>query len=319
MYGIEQKIINWLKNQKTKPITSSDSNKIVKTTKNQLNSVESTDNNSTEKVDEQNKSAKQEMLNTIKKYSDMLKGYPEEILLDKITYTEKTQDEIKDLATDFAENNFNASKAKLDGNIEKKRQESLYNEEKIKSQDSTSKENIDKKYEDMLDNVQSKAIKNGIARSSILAESIKNLSQDKIEEYLNVDKAVASQLKENAVKLENYEIEYNSAIKELEFEKANDISKKIEELNKEQQKKIEEVTKYNNAIDEKIYNYKMQGLETPTEEETANYKKIMLNTALEYYYSLDPEVARKEFENDVDVQYALGGMAKVVQTYLNNR
>ncbi len=318
MYGIEQKIINWLKRIKNQPISSDTTKKTVtSTTKNY-----STDNNTNENKSSesnQNNVSKTEMIETIKRYNDKLNGKVDEEFLKKMEYVVKSDDEIQNEATAYAEDKFNLSKAKLDGNIDSKRQEYKQKEENIKSTTEGLKQEVDKKYENLLDNAQNKALKNGISRSSILAETIKNLSQDKIQEYLNVDSDIAKSLKENANKLSSYENEYNSAIKSLEIQKAIDIKEKIDELNEKQEKNINEVIKYNNSIDEKIYKLQSQGKQLPGEKESAEYKRQMLNSALSYYYSLDPKLALEEFKNDVDVQYVLGDLSRVVENYLKNR
>ncbi|MBR5439619.1 MAG: hypothetical protein IKV61_05325 [Clostridia bacterium] len=323
MYGIEQKIVNWLKKQKTQPVSSDSEPKKAKTTSNEFNSVENKEQSVNEVSTKENKNqtstVKSEMIENVKKYSDKLKGMVDDEYLKKMEYTEKSQDEINDLANKYAQDNYDLGKNKLDAEIDKKRQESLQNEEKIKAQDGVKKQSIDQKYENLFDNAQNKAVKNGIARSSIYAETIKNLSEDKIQEYLNVDSEVASSLKDNANKLQAYENEYNSAISALEIEKAIDVKEKIEELNKEQQKRIDEVLKYNNSIDEKIYKLQSEGKQLPSDKESAEYKRQMLSSALEYYYSLDPKVALDEFKNDVDVQYLLGGLSSVVESYLKSR
>ena len=317
MYGIEQKILDWLKGIKNQPITSENKPKKVKTTANNY------ENESSETVDskkENTSTLKTEMISTIKKYDDKLKGVVDDEFLKEMEYEPKTEQEIENLATQLAQDDFNLKKTKLDGSIENKRQEIMQKDEKIKSTEQPLKNVIDQKYENLLDSAQSKAIKNGVARSSILAETVKNLSEDKIKEYFNVDSEIASNLKDNANKLKSYENEYQTAVNALEIEKAIEIKEKIDDLNKEQQKKIDEVLKYNNSIDEKIYKLQSQGNQLPSDKEKAEYKKKMLNSALSYYYSLDPDKARSEFDSDVDVHYVLGeDLTSVVKNYLKNR
>ena len=313
MYGVEQKIINWLKNLTTQPITNKSAKKASNETKDNA-SVET--NSETKKP---SSTAKSEMLETIKNYSDKLNGLVTDDYLQKLEFSPKSKKEIENLANEYAIDNYNLSKVKLDGNIENKREESKQREEKINNSSLELKQNLDKKYSDLVETTQNKAIKNGVSRSSILAESIKNLSEDKIQDYLNVDSQIASELKENANKLKGYETEYSAAVNALEIQKAIDVKKKIDDITKEQQKKLDEVTKYNNSIDEKIYNLKSKGKELPNEKESAEYRKQMLDSALSYYFALDPQVALEEFKSDVDVQYALGDLAKVVENYLKNR
>lgn len=331
MYGIEQKIIEWIKKLKKQPVTSETQNETVKKAQTADNKVkvESNANTKSESVEAPKKTStnattstsdlKSQMKETIKNYRNKLDGVIDDEYLQKMEYTPKTEQEIQNLATNYAQGEYDVKKVKLDGDIQNKREESKQKEEVIKASEEPKKEQIEQKYDNLEKGTLNKAIKNGISRSSILLESLKNLSENKIQEELNVDKEIASSLKANANKLEALEKEYSSAVSALEIQKAIDVKEKIDELYKEQQKKLDEVLKYNNTIDEKIYKLKSQGIELPSESEKAEYRKQMLDSALQYYYTLDPSVAREEFSKDVDIQYLLGSLSQIVERYLKNR
>ncbi len=319
MYGIEQKILNWLKGLKNQPVAKNENVKVKKASSNLDEQSSSETENKGDEVTTSNDNGKlnrDDLIKNLTSYRNRLDGVIDNTFLNKLEYTPKTDEEISDEAEFYANSNYDISKNALDSDIDKKRNEAKENEKEISSKATNSKNELDNMYASLYKNVESEAIKRGISRSSIVAEQIKELGAQKIQDYLQVDKDTANSLEENSNKLKEYESEYASAIQNLELKKAVETKEKIDELTEKQNKKIEEVLKYNNTINEKIYKLQKEGVTVPDEETSAKYKREMLSLVLNYYYSMPKEQAIKEFESDKDVQKLLGGLSGVVETYL---
>ncbi len=327
MYGIEEKIINWLKGLKNQPVVKKDKVNVQKASSNleeetSNNAPNETSESKTETTSESkaqsngNTLTRDELIKNLTSYRNRLDGILDDTFLKKLEYTPKTDEEIEEEASSYAKNNYDISKNALDSNIQKKRNEAKENESEISSEATNKKDKLDNMYASLYKDVESEAIKRGISRSSIVAEQIKGLGAQKIQDYLQVDNDTAKSLEKNSNKLQEYEDDYNSAIANLELKKAVETKEKIDELTEKQNKKIEEVLKYNNTINEKLYNLQKAGVNLPDDETAARYKREMLSLATKYYYSFPREEAIKMFDSDKDIQKILGSVAGMVENYL---
>ena len=155
------------------------------------------------------------------------------------------------------------------------------------------------------------AIKKGVQRSSILTNQLSNLSADKIQKQLEIEKEVAEKLFENNKKIKEYEKEYDKAISNLETSKAVNIKNKLNELKKEQEKEIAEIIKHNNSL----------GNVTTSESlnKINELKRYKLTIALRYFYSLPKEEALKEATDNEELKILLGNGYQALLNYLKNR
>ncbi len=261
------------------------------------------------------KDKKSQLVETIKELNEQLNGKKNGVVLDKMEYTPLTDKEIEDKASETVDKKYalkeNALETKKDSavkNLELKNQE-------LKDGAKDKKDAVEQAYTELEKDLNSNAIKRGIARSSIVSEQIKNLGVQKIRDLLGVDEKVADEIKVNSDKIVTLEQEYVQAIDNLSIEKAIELGDAIEKLKKEQDEKLEKVLKYNNDIKKQqtALNEKSTSL---SKTEIADIKSKMVNAVLEYYNSLPKEERLLAFESDEDILELLGENASLVERYL---
>lgn len=266
---------------------------------------------------ESSSKSKKDFLSEMEKLDNMLQGVKEDYLLEKIEYQPLSDEEITKMATDDAENKYALKSEELKKQTAQKRNDLVNKNEIVKNSGEAKKSEISKAYDELGEKVESNAIKRGIARSSIIAEQLKSLDVEKIKDFLSVDNAVATQIKENNDKIEALESEYKSAVSNLNVNKAIEIKEQIEKYKEKQNQKIEEVIKYNNSlIDEQLKINEKVAKNPLTGDEAKEVKRQMVSVALEYYLSLPKEERLSEFNKDFEIKNMLGEYEDFVQKYL---
>ena len=203
-----------------------------------------------EKAQEREKESaiKDEFLSEFDKLNKSLKGKNENTKLDKLEYTPLSNAEIEKLAKSGVDKKYELKINNLEDALNKAINSITEDNKKVSQDSQVKKAEISKMYEEAGKNVEDNALKRGIARSSIVAEQIKDLDVEKIKDLLLVDDMMANSLKDNAQKISFLQDEYKNAVKNLNVEKVLEIDDNIRQLTKEQEDKIEEVLKYNNTI-----------------------------------------------------------------------
>ncbi len=255
----------------------------------------------------------QEMINEVQKTQDEIdgiynKGNSENgyIEVNPLSEEELLKQAIEKVEAEQKETIEKLSNSKND-NIEKlnKKNDSIVSEGEIEKKKvvKSASEKEQKTYDD--------AIKKGVQRSSILTSQLSNLSEDKIQKQLDIEKEVAEKLFENNKKIKEYEKEYDKAISNLETTKAVEIKNKLVELKKEQDKEIAEIIKHNNSL----------GVITSSEQlnKINELKRNKLTIALRYFYSMPKEEALKEATDNEELKILLDNSYQTLLNYLKNR
>ena len=261
---------------------------------------------------------KDEFIKEFDKLNSDLAGKKNEVVLDKLEYTPLTDEEINKLAESGVDKKYEIKIESLEDSLNKAIENVNLNNQKLKDESLSKKSAIDELYDEASKNVENNALKRGIARSSIVSEQLKSLDVSKIKDLLSVDDKLANDLKENALKIDSLQDEYQKAVKTLNIEKVLEIDDNIKKLKKEQEDKITEVLKYNNTIKKQQMEMD-KAVEKPTQEEQDEIKKQMFNVALNYYMSIPKEQALKEFDEDENVRKSLGSYAEAIKNYLKAR
>lgn len=287
------------------------------------------DKNKTQKVEESKEtevvaveptgtssSARKSLVAKLKALDEKLKGSNDEEILQTIEYTPLTEEEIKEKASEGMDLKYGVKLDDLANVTAKKIGDVEKSNENLTKTASEQKEILDLLYKDAEEKVEQSAIKRGISRSSIVQEQIKGLGVEKIKDVLQIDKTLASELKDNSNKISELESDYLTAVNKLNVEKALEISEKIQDLTEKQNKKIEEVLKYNNTVKRQLAEMEEKGINPLVGKEKREVKKQMLEEALNYYMSIPKEQALKEFDEDGEIQLLLGDIASMVRNYV---
>ena len=290
--------------------TSKSASKIVETS-----SEVKTDNSSASAYS----SDKSSLVAKLKALDQQMKGVDETEVLEMMEYTPLTEEEIKNKAKEGMDEKYGAEIDVLANETAKKLSDIEKNNNLLNANALSQKEKLEVLYDDAQKKVEDSALRRGISRSSIVQEQIKELDVEKIKDTLLIDQNLATELKYNSDKISQLETDYLTAVNKLNVKKALEISDKIEDLTKKQNDKIEEVLKYNNSIKKQQASLAENGTSTVSETEKRNIKKQMVDEALNYYLSLPVDVAKKEFEEDGEIQLLLGDSLDLVRRYINSR
>ncbi len=290
--------------------TSKSASKIVETS-----SEVKTDNSSASAYS----SDKSSLVAKLKALDQQMKGVDETEVLEMMEYTPLTEEEIKNKAKEGMDEKYGAEIDVLANETAKKLSDIEKSNNILNANALSQKEKLEVLYDDAQKKVEDSALRRGISRSSIVQEQIKELDVEKIKDTLLIDQNLATELKYNSDKISQLETDYLTAVNKLNVKKALEISDKIEDLTKKQNDKIEEVLKYNNSIKKQQASLAENGTSAVSETEKRNIKKQMVDEALNYYLSLPVDVAKKEFEEDGEIQLLLGDSLDLVRRYINSR
>ncbi|MFA5758329.1 MAG: hypothetical protein WC942_03000 [Clostridia bacterium] len=175
--------------------------------------------------------------------------------LEKMSYTEPTEEEI----TQQAENSLSDYKQNSVSNIEEETEtekENLLNSKAglISSADEEKTETASV-YAKAKDSTEKDALKRGLARSSIVINQLAAFTNNEINEYQKISDELSSALKNIENSIANLEIKKQNSLNNFNITYAIKLSEKIANLEAEQEEKEAEVIKYNNEIAEKEAEY----------------------------------------------------------------
>lgn len=278
---------------------------------------------------EEEKEEKESKLLTKEELVEKLKNYNNKIGEIKSEYTvsyetlptvERVSDDVlKETATNEVDKKYKPQKDKIEEKYNYNKSVVDTTNDNIKDKGEVKKSAISNKYLEQENKASSDAIKKGVQRSSIVLEQIKDLSSQKIQDLLNVDKDVASKLFENNQKIVKIEEDYKEAINKLQTSKAVEIQEKLTTLKKEQDAIINEVEEHNKKIKEKekLENDRLQKeFEISGENRVSDIERQKLSYGLEYFFSIPKEKALEELESD-EIKNVLGeNNVGIIRKYL---
>ena len=192
--------------------------------------------------------------------------------------------------------------------------------ENLKEESVKEKEEIGKIYDDYKVNMESDAIKRGLARSSVAILSLDNIEAARAKELTsvaeNLTKAIADAESDIITLQQNLEISLNNLDLELAENINTALSKKIEEL----AKKRKEAIQFNNEVEKMQADYKSKVVDekktaSAIEEElkkkyegAAAEDKLnqKLDIAINYFKTMDKTAALKTIIQTPEIAQALG-------------
>lgn len=270
---------------------------------------------------------------------------PDKINLERITHIPKSNEEIKEQVADELKAGYIKNINDIDNKLLQKA---------IKLNEKNSSIEVDRKatsaeIEALFDTLKSKAekdaLKRGIQRSSIIAESLKEYDLAKTNNLQEAEKAYKKAVENINAELDSLNEQREKALAELDLSQATKMTERISELTKERDELSNEVTIKNNAITQEEMKANMnlakqkEELEKKQSEsakkelaEQDEYEKKYgysadkqqnyaerYNIALDFYLSLDPDIAVSALEASSNMKHYLGNYYDKLHEVLTKR
>jgi len=309
--------------------------KTVKIEENNENETENTSANATEKapttIDDLIDS-----FNTIdSSYGSMTKitnensnNIAEELNLEKMSYTEPTEEEITTQAqnslTDYKQNTIK----NIEDETEAENTKLINNKSSLINSADEQKQNIATTYANAKDSTEKDALKRGLARSSIVINKLAAFTTDEVNQYQKISDELNGSLKDIESSIANLETKKQNSLNNFNITYAIKLSEKIDNLKAVQEEKEAEVIKYNNQIAEKEAEYAQKLSEAEKDNYQAEWERQLklaeyqskygklpsadlvaiekYNLALTYFNNLPKTEALAELESNPLLKQQLG-------------
>lgn len=264
---------------------------------------------------------------------------------DRVNYDVLSDDEIKAVANDKAESDYKSSLDKID----KQAYDDLVklNEQREKAKETHKKtlSEIESLFDAFRENSKNKAVKQGIARGSILESAINEYGEAANAGRTKADDVLSDALLSFEEKSDALNRRRDEALSNLDLKKAVEITETINKLQENRDKQLADQNQKNAALEKKetdenlklekekqkyVENYKAnKRLEKQqqdayekangyTGEKARNFAE-RYNVALGFYTSLDPDVAVKALEASGTMKGYLGNNYEKFLSVLKSR
>ncbi len=302
MFNIEEKIRKWYENQKIIPVVKTENKQ---NNDNNESSITVTSKTTTKKSSNLDRET---LKKNLENYEKEMKRLKEEYLYDLEEYKDgeysdkSIEKKANELANETYKEDYDKENLKNGINLERidvKRQE-------IETNATKNLDKIESEYENLTKDTTDKAIKNGISRSTIYEGEVEKQKKDKNQDIVNSLDKTELAIKDNLLDLEYEDKRHENTISELDAKKKNAVDKYVEELKEERQFLIDtgKIPNISNYDPNKI---------TP---EMRELRKDIISKTLEYYYSMDKETAKSEYEKDEDLKKLLGDLEPSIRYYI---
>ncbi len=187
--------------------------------------------------------------------------------LDKVSIDE---DAIKTEAQKYADKEKESNVLKLEEDTKNKAEALEASKQNKIDSTEESKKYIENLYSARKEEASNEALKRGLGRSSIIINQIEAFDKGKIDEYIALDKELTDSINDISDKLNNLNVEKESALKNYDIAYAVSVDEQIKKLTEELTKKQQDVIKYNNEIAEKEAKYNDSLVEKNNEVKNKN-------------------------------------------------
>lgn len=273
---------------------------------------------------------------TVDYYLDILKRYDGKTIGElanekygnqKLDYDTRTDDDLLKEATTYADSIKSKKSNEIVAKSDKERNELLVESEEVKNKAKESVSKLENAYDKQMKSSKDSALKNGIARSSI----IKNLLSAQTNAYNAGVNDIRAKEKENLNRL-NDEIEYleqelEKSLTALDMESAVTLNEKLTKLKDERNKTNKKITEYNEKIDKKIADYANELAKTEDGKAIMEYisardgKYVVegKKAIVDYLQSLPTQKAYEELEALGDIDKYFGkGTVEMLKKYIES-
>lgn len=188
-------------------------------------------------------------------YVDIVLDLPETLNLEPLVYTEKTQEELEDLALQKALPSYLSKLRQIDNSYNSKvrsnakARQSATDKYDVKLADALTD------YNENCDKLMRKLINNGLMFSSIITDSLAQLRTNYTTSVQDLSGRKTSELTALTNEKTALDNEYDSAVAGLEEEKEANVSRYYNELVVKEEKQRESIEKYNQTLAEKESKY----------------------------------------------------------------
>lgn len=264
---------------------------------------------------------------------------------DRVNYDVLSDDEIKAVANDKAESDYKSSLEKID----KQAYDDLVklNEQREKAKETHKKtlSEIESLFDAFRENSKNKAVKQGIARGSILESAINEYGEAANAGRMRADDILSDALLSFEEKSDALKSRRDEALSNLDLKKAVEITETINKLQENRDKQLADQNQKNAALEKKEIDENLK-LEKEKQKYVENYKANKrlekqqqdayekangytgekarnfaerYNVALGFYTSLDPDVAVKALEASGTMKGYLGNNYEKLLSVLKSR
>lgn len=215
----------------------------------------------------------------------------------------------------------------LTENSQKKKSTLESTKEKLKTDQQVEEQEITDEYEQKQKTAQNKAVKNGIARSSIIANLIKAHGAEKQKHLSNSSAKYQNELSEVNSQITELETALKNALNALDMTTAVQLNERLEKLKSQRDNYNQKVAEHNAKIQEKISDYKQLLLSGKEQKEDVDYLKnkggslavSAVKALYNYLDSLPIEQAFKELENPEYAKLFTKEAIQTAKSYLQDR
>lgn len=200
----------------------------------------------------------------------------------------------------------NSSMENINKEFDNKSTELNANKKNLILSASDMKNTVKKDYEKVKESAEADAIKRGLARSSIVINTLDAFNKDELETYKAIDKELTDGL--NAI---NFELNAlvsakDDALRDFDIEYASELTNKINETTDKLKEAQEKVIKYNNDIAEKEANYLKSISELEKEINDSNWDrdKDVAELIAEYGITVVDRVRNNQLLNTAKTYFA---------------
>ncbi len=234
------------------------------------------DEDTTKEIEEKNKKSKtimQQFEDVDNKYNTLTSS-DSNLDLERLEHSKPSDDEIKNKAESSLFDYKNSKISSINDNFNTKTENIDESIEKIKKSEEKDKAEIYQTYQGLKQDAKDDAVKRGLARSSIIVNTLSNYDNGMVNTLLEKSNEVSSKIASYENERNLLEEQKQNALSSFDIEYAVKLQEKIDEINSDILAREEEITKYNNEISELEAKWKKEQ-EDDNFDKTTELAKLM--------------------------------------------
>lgn len=183
------------------------------------------------------------------------------------------ENKVRDDSIKELENYRNMSINNINDEFENKSNELESNKESLYSSADAMKQNVRESYDDVRENASNDALRRGLARSSIVINTLDAFNREELDAFRTIDKELTDNINAINFELNALVSSKEEALNNFDIEYASELTAKINESMEKLRDAQADVIKYNNEISEKEAGYLKSISELENEINQSNWEK----------------------------------------------